>query len=180
MARSDQFDGPAVVPWGVRSVLAPVLLALVVSLTAGSAASAKPTVRQKATVVAVVDGDTIRVTLASGKEASVRLIGIDTPETYPVPECGGAKATKSLKRMVSVGEKVRLISDPTQASKDQYGRLLRYIEKIDSGRDLNRAQVLKGWARLFVFDDNPFKRVKKYREALVKAKKRDRGIWGRC
>lgn len=164
----------------MRAFLAFVLTCALVPALSASTASAKPTVRQAATVVSVIDGDTIRVALSSGKERSVRLVGIDTPETFPVLECGGAEATESLRRLVEVGEKVRLVSDPTQASKDQYGRLLRYVETKDDDRDLNRAQVLKGWARLFVFDDNPFKRVKSYREALSKAKKRDRGIWGLC
>jgi micrococcal nuclease len=46
-----------------------------------------------------VDGDTVRVKLADGRFETVRLIGIDTPETkkpdVPV-ECGGPDATDAM------------------------------------------------------------------------------------
>ncbi|MEA2430668.1 MAG: micrococcal nuclease, partial [Thermoleophilaceae bacterium] len=63
-------------------------LALALLLGRGGAAGG-------ARVVRVVDGDTLRVSL-DGRSRSVRLLGIDTPETHrpgtPV-ECGGPQAT---------------------------------------------------------------------------------------
>ena len=44
-----------------------------------------PRTAEVATVRAIVDGDTIRVTLADGSKDTVRLIGIDTPETKDTP-----------------------------------------------------------------------------------------------
>ena len=52
--------------------------------------------RIPAKVTSVVDGDTIRVRLDSGDAVTVRLIGIDTPETkHPTRpmQCFGAEAS---------------------------------------------------------------------------------------
>lgn len=141
--------------------------------------AAKPLV-QRGTVVAVVDGDTIDVLMPSGAEKRVRLLGIDTPEVFGTVECGGAEASAWTKRFVPAGTRVELVSDPSQDRKDQYGRLLRYVTKLSTGQDVNRRIVGKGWARLFVWHDNPFNRVTSYRKALNAAKDDDRGIWGRC
>lgn len=137
------------------------------------------TVVQAARVVRVVDGDTVKVRLASGGRRSVRLVGIDTPEMRG-PECGARAATRALKRLAPRGTKVRLVSDPTQSNKDRYGRLLRYVVRRSNGRDLNRTQVWNGSARIYVYRNDPFKRVRSYRRALRQAKAADRGIWGSC
>ena len=86
-------------------------------------------------MVRVIDGDTLKVRLASGASETVRLIGIDTPETRkpntPV-ECGGRDATARMKRLAlrrGVGVAVVLRSDPTQDRRDRYGRLLAYVSR---------------------------------------------------
>ena len=56
----------------------------------------------KARVVRVIDGDTLKVKLATGQTVTVRLIGIDTPETVKpgtAVECGGRSATARMKRL---------------------------------------------------------------------------------
>lgn len=133
--------------------------------------------RTKARVVSVVDGDTIRVRF-DGKQRKVRLIGIDTPEVYGKRECGGKQASSSLRRLLRRGQKVKLISDPTQDGRDRYGRLLRYVER--GGTDVGRKQVARGWARVYVYGGKPFARVKKYRRSQAKAKRAKKGAWGRC
>lgn len=110
----------------------------------------------------------------------MRLVGIDTPEVYFGTECGGAGASSSLKRLLPVGTRVRLVSDPTQDRVDRYGRILRYVVRSHDGRDVNRAQVWRGWATVFVYDDTPFTRVAGYRAAQTDADAHDRGIWGLC
>ena len=66
-----------------------------------------------ATVVRVVDGDTIDVTV-DGTEERVRLIGIDTPETVkpntPV-ECFGPEASAHTKELLPAGTPVYLERD---------------------------------------------------------------------
>ena len=129
----------------------------------------------------VTDGDTVKVRLLPrGPRRDVRLIGIDTPEVYGGLECGGPQASRSLKRMLPRGTRVRLLSDTSQDLRDRYGRLLRYVHKASSGRDMNRAQVFKGWARVYVYGGNPFHRVTSYRLAQGQARSADRGVWRLC
>lgn len=138
------------------------------------------TLRQRARVIKVIDGDTVDVRLANGRKKRVRLIGIDTPEIYGGTECGGPRASRSAKRMLPRGTRVRLVSDPTQDRVDRYGRLLRYVVKASSGRDINRAQVWTGNATVYVYASVPFKRVAPYRRAQRDARAHDRGIWRHC
>jgi endonuclease YncB( thermonuclease family) len=73
---------------------------------------------------------------------------------------------------------VLLVSDPSQALKDRYGRLLRYISK--HGKDVNRAQVNSGHATVYVYHHRPFRRVESYRRAQRSAKAHNLGIWKHC
>jgi len=137
-------------------------------------------IKQRARVIEVIDGDTVRVRLASGPRRDVRLVGIDTPEVYGGVECGGRQASTSLKQILPPGTKVSLVSDPSQALKDRYDRLLRYVHKVSTGRDVNRQQVYRGWARVYVYDNKPFNRVTSYRTAQRAADVANRGVWNRC
>lgn len=149
------------------------------STATGGGGDSTGTIRQRGKVTKVVDGDTIKVRLASGGRRTVRMVGIDTPEVYGDTECGGAKASRSLRQLLPVGQRVRLVSDPSQANKDRYGRILRYVMK-PNGVDTNRRQVYRGWAKVYVFNNNPFQRVKGYRAAQADAKAAPRGIWRIC
>jgi micrococcal nuclease len=128
-------------------------------------------------VVSVTDGDTIKVRF-KGHNHDVRLIGIDTPEVYGGLECGGRAASKSMKRKLDPGNRVTLVKDFSQDLRDRYGRLLRYVERRD--RDVGQRQIAAGWAKVYVYADNPFKRVRKYRRTKQRARGHDRGVWGRC
>lgn len=170
-----------------RALASPLVLVLTLllgSLGTGPAQAADTTatqataIKQRARVVRVVDGDTLEVRLGSGALRTVRLLGIDTPEVFDTVECGGKKASASMRRLTPRGTRVVLVSDPTQDRVDRYGRLLRYVMK--SGRDLNRAQVNRGWARVYVYNYNPFKRVDAYRLSQRRARDASRGIWGLC
>src|SRR5689334_4640170 len=91
-----------------------------------------------ATVVRVIDGDTVDVRL-EGQVVRLRLIGIDTPEVVdprrPV-ECFGREASARAHELLD-GQTVAVESDPTQGDTDRYGRLLRYIWLSD-GRLFNQ------------------------------------------
>ena len=143
---------------------------------------AKPTtgatLRQWARVLRVVDGDTIEVRMATGARRDVRLLGIDTPEVYGRKQCYGAAASRLAKRILPRGTRVRLVSDPTQARVDRYGRLLRYVEK---GRvDVDRRLVHLGAARFYVYHHKAFKRLGTYRAAQSSARAHHRGLWKAC
>lgn len=142
------------------------------------AAPAPATLRERARVVKVLDGDTIDVRLARGGVRRVRLVGINTPETYGRAQCYGAAASRVLKRLLPRGTTVKLASDPTQARTDRYGRMLRYVAK---GRlDVNRRLVGLGAARVYVYNHKPFQRTRGYRAAEAKAKHRKIGLWRAC
>ena len=127
-------------------------------------------------VISVTDGDTIDVAM-HGRQEPVRIIGIDTPETYPEPECGGAQASASIKKLLQPGDRVRLIRDRSQDNRDIYGRLLRYVEQ--GGQDVGRRQVRRGWAEVYVFE-TPFARLGSYRRQSAAAERADRGAWRLC
>jgi endonuclease YncB( thermonuclease family) len=79
-------------------------------------------------VSSVIDGDTLD--LANGER--VRLVGIDTPE---IGECGYEKARARLVALVG-GARVSL--GESDEDRDQYGRLLRYVDAgpVDAGLKL--------------------------------------------
>lgn len=132
-----------------------------------------------AQLIRVVDGDTIAVEI-SGKEQTVRLIGIDTPETkrpgVPV-ECGGPQATASLERLLADSKRVRLVADPGQDRRDRYGRLLRYVET--GGLDVGKEQIKRGWAAPYTYDSPP-RRTARYQRAADRAAAKSRGVWRAC
>lgn len=171
----------------------------------GGAPQPKPRRRAQriaARITGVVDGDTIRVRAFGARRDSytVRLIGIDTPETRrpgrPV-ECGGRRATAAMWRLAfpgardsdgdgledgyfeGRGRRVTLVSDPTQDLFDRYGRLLAYVTTIQ-GRSLQVEMLRRGWARTYVYGSRPFARFDRFRSAQSRAARRGRGSWGRC
>jgi micrococcal nuclease len=91
---------------------------------AGSITTAAPADAQTepATVVSVIDGDTIEVTRSDGSREPVRLIGIDAPERG---ECWAVEATTVLESLIPVGSEIGMTSD--QSDRDQFDRLLRYL-----------------------------------------------------
>ncbi len=106
---------------------------LAIALVAAGCSSAGQSVRD-GTVVSVVDGDTIEVRVA-GVTESVRIIGINSPERG---ECLADGATQWMRDRVE-GRSVTLVQD--RSDRDQYGRLLRYVEVdgADAGVELVRA-----------------------------------------
>ncbi len=81
-----------------------------------------------ATIVKVVDGDTIVVVLADKTEAKVRLLFVDTPESHgnahgaAMPE--GGKAAEFLRGRLPIGTVVTLWGPKDALGQDPYDRLL--------------------------------------------------------
>lgn len=71
----------------------------------------------------MVDGDTVHVVLANGREEKVRFIGVDTPESTREVEPYGKEAAAYTRSRLD-GRKVWLEKDV--AERDKYGRLLAY------------------------------------------------------
>jgi endonuclease YncB( thermonuclease family) len=134
----------------------------------------------RARVVAVTDGDTLKVRYRR-RRRDVRIIGIDTPETKRPGvgiECGGPQASAKMARLAPTGARITLRTDPTQDTIDRYGRLLAYVGR--AGRDLGRAQIAAGWAKTYVYANNPFRRTAAYRRSERKARRLGRGVHGLC
>ena len=133
--------------------------------------------RETGNVTKVVDGDTLKVRIRGGRVVSVRMLGINTPERG---RCGDDEATDNLKRLAPVGATVDLVSDPSQAAKDRYGRLLRYVSKRGGFKDLSYRQAYNGYTKRYVFGGKPVARDGKYVRAITQARKNDRGLWSTC
>ncbi len=160
----------------------------VVALAWAGVAGGAPQHQRKATVLegtvsAVVDGDTIKV-VSRGFETPVRLIGIDTPETVhptkPV-QCFGPAASAMTKRLLPVGQRVRVVTDPTQDTRDRYARLLGYVFK--PGRSgpqgsVNFTLVTTGRAKVYVYGGVRFQYTDTFLRAQSRARKAKTGLWG--
>lgn len=131
-------------------------------------------------VVRVIDGDTIRVE-SRGFETPVRLIGIDAPETRKpgaAVQCFGPEATRRTRALLS-GRRVRLIGDPSQDTRDRFGRLLAYASVDGTTQTVNEQLVEGGFARVYVYrQSGPFRHVAAFRAAEARARNARRGLWG--
>ena len=132
-----------------------------------------------AIVERVVDGDTIDVTVA-GRSETVRLIGIDAPEsvapTRPV-QCFGPEASLRLEAILPAGTEITLLRD-TEA-RDAYSRLLGYVVRSDDGLFVNLELVAGGYAATLNYPPNDH-----YADVLAQAEAdavaARRGLWGAC
>ena len=173
-----------------------LLLALLV-LVAGCASTVGPIATpsaggdaQRATVIDVVDGDTVEVRFPHGGTDTVRLLGVDTPEVHAanepseyegVPDTrSGADCLREAGHDASafvteraLDARVRLVFDPLADRRGSYGRLLAYVE-VD-GTDLNRRLVSTGQARVY---DSTFSRSDAYYAEEAGAQDAGRGLWG--
>jgi len=131
----------------------------------------------------VIDGDTF---VCSGY--TIRLIGIDTPESRPNQRAKrqarslgdlktvlelGKKAKKFTQSLIPPGTEVKLEFDVQK--RDRYGRLLAYVYLPD-GRMLNEVLLEEGYAMLLTIPPN-VKYVERFRKAQRKAVEGKRGLW---
>ncbi|MCS7294077.1 MAG: thermonuclease family protein, partial [Dehalococcoidia bacterium] len=131
-------------------------------------------VYELAVVTNVVDGDTIEVAFRDGRQARVRLIGIDTPEVYGEVECFGVAASQFTAEWLARRE-VALERDVSET--DRYGRLLRYVW---IGPYLfNELLVREGYAGVTTYPPD-VKYAWRFREAERAAREERAGLWGVC
>jgi micrococcal nuclease len=143
-----------------------------------------PSDAQPATVARIVDGDTLRVAVASDtgsipatSSVPVRLLNVDTPETrHPDRgvECGGPEATARVEQLLAPGDRVWLVAD--RSDTDRFERHLRAVWTAD-GTFLNALLVEEGLGRAVLFppDDRWYATLVALEdEAVAHA----RGIWG--
>lgn len=125
-------------------------------------------------VTRVVDGDTIKIEY-DDKQLSIRLIGVDTPESVHsdsnknIPE--GKIASEYTKSRLE-NKEVKLEFDVQP--RDKYDRLLAYVY-ID-GEMFNKELLEKGYARVSTFPPN-VKYVNDFTTIQKKAINNNKGFW---
>jgi micrococcal nuclease len=137
-------------------------------------------------VVRAVDGDTLEVALDDGATETVRLIGVDTPETVkpdtPV-QCFGPRASRFEHRTVE-GRRVRLVTGVEP--RDYYGRLLAYVwverppgDRRPRERFLETELLRRGLARTLTFHPND-RYAHRFEELEQGAAGAGKGLWNAC
>ena len=125
------------------------------------------------TVSYVVDGDTINISPAVGGISRVRLIGMDTPETYGGTEPNGEQASTFTTQRLE-GRKVTLEFDVERI--DPYGRVLAYVWLPD-GTMFNETLLREGYAQVATFPPN-VTYVERFLAAQRQARAEGAGLWG--
>ncbi|HEY2477307.1 MAG TPA: thermonuclease family protein [Solirubrobacterales bacterium] len=137
--------------------------------------------RLEGRVVRAVDGDTLEVALDGGATETVRLIGVDTPETVkpdtPV-QCFGPRASAFEHRTVE-GRRVRLLTGVEP--RDFYGRLLAYVwvEGRPRERFLEVELLRRGLARTLTFHPND-RFADRFESLERKTARAGKGLWNAC
>ena len=133
-----------------------------------------------ATVVRIVDGDTIIArTSSGGPKLRVRVVGIDTPESVKPGEgvaCYGHQASTFTRQLLPAGTTIRAAYELDQH--DHYGRELWDIWLPD-GRSLEAVLAASGVARIDPFPPNT-EHADVLARASTDAQAARRGLWGAC
>ncbi|AQL42636.1 hypothetical protein BV210_07895 [Halorientalis sp. IM1011] len=141
------------------------------------------------TVTSVIDGDTIEVRYRNGTQETVRLLGVDTPETSSendpaefegVPEtaagrsCLGEAGRDATRAMTDrlLGETVTLGVDAESDRRGYYGRLLGYV--YQDGANVNYWLLTEGHARVY---DSQFTERERFDAAEQRARANGTGLW---
>lgn len=141
------------------------------------------------TVTTVIDGDTVKIRFQNGTTDTVRLLGVDTPETHAenspeefegVPETDAGRAClgeagENATRFVTerlLGEEVRVNTDESADARGYYGRLLGYI--THDGQNLNYQLVATGHARVY---DSEFALSEQFYAAEERAQTNRTAAW---
>ncbi|MBP7735473.1 MAG: thermonuclease family protein [Spirochaetes bacterium] len=143
---------------------------------------------QNARVLYVIDGDTLKI-IYDGKKQSIRLIGIDAPESKKNKKAfkdsrrsaedinaivsQGRVAKKYVKGLVKKGDRIKIQFDVEK--RDKYRRLLGYVYLPD-GRMLNDVIIRNGYASPLTIPPN-VKYRKRFLGSYQYARKHRLGLW---
>lgn len=165
----------------VRAVALAACLTTVAACGSGGTPSTPPATGA-ATVVDIVDGDTIDVEVG-GRTERVRLLGIDTPESVdpdrPV-ECFGPEASARTAQLLPIGAAITLERDAE--GRDRFGRLLAHVfvaDAPDGSTSVNEVLLSEGYAEVLVIEPNRAY-ADRYRAAEASARAAGAGLWGSC
>jgi micrococcal nuclease len=153
------------------------------ALESPASAPVRPAHAFPLTVTYVFDGDTIEARVVAPNEivptlepVRVRLIGIDTPEGTPSPECWADEARDHLRSLVPEGSTVWATADADP--RDRYDRALLYLW-TDDGRFVNHELVAAGDAEAMPVDPNGAHHDL-FTAAQASARAAGIGQWGAC
>jgi len=142
------------------------------------------------TVTRVIDGDTMAIEYPNGTEDTVRLLGVDTPETTlsrvsPDEFTGIPDTTAGHDHLFEWGEQatifaedelegtqVQMVFDPDSDRRGYFGRLLvcLYVD----GENFNERLLAEGYARMY---DSQFSLRKKFAAVEQEAQASNVGLW---
>jgi micrococcal nuclease len=194
-----------------RRTLAAVAVATLIAVAgcSGSVTFGEETTaaqNRTATVVDVVDGDTVDVRFEDGTEERVRLLGVDTPETYedvspdefegvPDTDAGrsclrtwGEQASEYADQRLA-GETVTVELDPVSDRRGGYDRLLAYVvvdsETSETPRTTEGDGAVNGdsFNRALLEEgyarlyDSEFTKRDDYASVERRARENDTGLW---
>lgn len=129
-------------------------------------------------ITKITDGATYHVEL-DGEDVTVRLIGVDTPESV-APEsyrkentAEGAKVSELVKEKISIGDTVYLEYDISGT--DRYGRTLAYVYFSD-GTMIQDWLLSNGYATVYTLAPDT-KYAEHFEELELQAQEQEIGIW---
>jgi micrococcal nuclease len=144
--------------------------------SSSTTSSAPATEGRRTSIERIVDGDTVVVV---GNE-TVRLIGIDTPETRdprrPV-QCFGAEATRHITALIPPGTDVVLVRDVSAT--DRFGRTLSYVYRASDQTFVNAEMVRAGFAAAATFPPD-VAHAEEFVRLEREARDAGRGLWSAC
>lgn len=143
-------------------------------------------------IVSITDGDTMDVRFPDGSIETIRLLGVDTPETSVTqvePDDWGMKdTTDSRDWLANWGEKatnyaeerlsgeIYIKTDPEADRRGYYGRLLVYAYQSESSDiSFNRRLLENGYARYY---SSQFSKQSTFKKAESEARASSTGAWG--
>lgn len=161
--------------------------------TADTTTQSAPRTSWTVTVVDVIDGDTMDVRMPDGSIETIRLLGVDTPETSVnevspdewegIPDTidgrdrlvnWGDQATGYAEDRLS-GREIYIEVDSESDRRGYYGRLLVYVyQSKSSDTAFNERLLTNGYARYY---DSQFTKSSSYESLESDAQSNDIGVW---
>jgi micrococcal nuclease len=150
-----------------------LLIALLASIPAESGHKKDGLLANNGQVIAVYDGDTIKVRFTDGSERRIRLIGIDTPEIDEGQEEARLEAQLAKRFAFHYLYQKQVNLTYERDLEDKYGRLLAYVW-TEQGL-FNEFILKQGFAR--VFWAFPHELKERFIRAQQEAREKERGFW---
>jgi len=142
---------------------------------------APPPTRISVVVRRVYDGDTFSARFPDGRVRSIRLIGVDTPETLRVGtpvQCHGPSASAYAKRRLTKDERVTLVPD-TQVDADGFDRYGRVLSYVYADRRFFQSDLVRlGHAKYYPYNNSMGRLYPRLEADERFAREKKRGLWG--